>query len=218
MAIYVIHDGETIAHPDAQQWLDPVKPDARLRDPEKIAASILERTIERDNTLALHPDTCRLVAWGFHVIGHAEPHCFLMRSEYEERELLKKWWEIYVDLIRRDGNVRLVGFNSLAFDLPVLLARSMWLDLDHPDLDIDRYRSPHARYDVMWHLSRKGVVKPHSLKFYAKRAGLDTLDKVEGSQIAQLVKEERWDEVEAHCLSDVGLTHSLANRIKLLKV
>jgi hypothetical protein len=41
---------------------------------------------------------------------------------------------------------------------------------------------------------------------------------VEGSEIAQLVKEERWAEVEAHCLSDIGLTHALANRLGLLKI
>ena len=34
----IILDLETIPHPEAHQWADPVKPDSRLKDPVKIEA------------------------------------------------------------------------------------------------------------------------------------------------------------------------------------
>ena len=85
-----------------------------------------------------------------------------------------------------------------------------------PPLNLDRYRTEHL--DLWAKLSFNGTIPAHSLKFYAKRLGFTTLDKVDGSQIAQLVTEGRWDEVRDHCLSDVGLTHALANRLGLLTI
>jgi len=216
--IYIVLDIETIAHPDAHLWVDDVKPDGRLKDPEKIAADIIEKNIERDKTFALHPDTNLIVALGYHIIGHSDdPHCLLMRDAFEAKELLRSFWEEYRALDRRQ-EVRFVTFNGLTFDIPTLLSNSLWLDVEAPNVETDKYRSPHAEFDVMWRLSRKGVVKPHSLKFYAKRAGLPLLDKVNGSEIAQMVKDEDWTGIEAHCMSDVGLTHALANRLKLLRM
>lgn len=215
--VYVILDIETLAHPDAHLWVDEVKPDARLKDPEKIAASIAEKTADRDAALALHPDTNVICALGYHVVGREDPTCLLMRDEYEEREMIRQFWDVYLALDKRQ-EVRLVTFFGLSFDVPTLLSRSMWLDLDHPEISTDKYRSPHAPYDLCWRLTRNGAIKPMSLKFYAKRAGLGTLDKVDGSQISELAKAEDWTAIEQHCLSDIGLTHALANRMKVLKV
>ena len=208
---YLICDVETVPHPDAHQWVDPVAPDSRLKDPEKIAASIKEKTAERDERLGLDIDCNRIVALGFHLVGHADPECYLMRDEFEERHHLILFWNLY-----HQHYTKLVTFNGFKFDLPVLMRRSMYLDVPHPELNLDRYRSPHI--DLWQRLSYNGAISAHSLKFYAKRMGFTTLDKVDGSQIAQLVKEERWPEIEAHCLSDIGLTHALANRLGLLKI
>ena len=62
---HLILDIETIAHPDAGPWVEPVVAAANLKDPVKIAASIAERTAERDDKLGLDPDCCRIVALGF---------------------------------------------------------------------------------------------------------------------------------------------------------
>ena len=215
--VYVILDIETLAHPDAHLWVDPVKPDARLRDPVKIEDDIKEKTAARDAALALHPDTNIICALGYHVVGREDPTCLLMRDEYEEREMVRQWWDVYRALDKRQ-EVRLVTFYGISFDIPTLLSRSMWLDLDYPEINTDKYRSPHAPFDLCWRLSRNGAIKAHSLKFYAKRAGLGTLDKVDGSQIAELAKADDWGAIEQHCLSDIGLTHALANRMKVLKV
>ena len=208
---YIILDIETVPHPDAHQWAEPVKAAGNLKDPEKIAADLEAKRQKQADEFGLDPDCNRIVALGFHVGGGGDPECYLMRNELEERLHLQMFWEIY-----NKQDTRLVTFNGLRFDLPVLMRRSMYLDVPYPDLNLDRYRTPHL--DLWQKLSFNGAIAAHSLRFYAKRMGFTTLDKVDGGDIARLATEERWQEIEAHCLSDVGLTHALANRLGLLKI
>jgi hypothetical protein len=238
---YRILDLETCTHPGVVDWLDPcepdpdllkpIEPDARLKDPEKkaanlaeverkraerpalIAQSILDRTAERNEKCALDPDCCRIVALGYYDVGYAEPTVYLMRDEFEEREQLKLFWASY-----DKHYTRFVTFNGARFDLPVLVMRSIYLDVPHPEVTFyPAWKSEHI--DLYEKLSINGARRDvHGLRFYAKRLGIGTLDKVDGSQIAQLVREERWQEIHDHCLSDIGLTHALANRLGLLKL
>ena len=214
MAKFLVLDCETAVHPDAQQWVEPVKVPGNYKKPESIEAYLKEATQERDERLALDPDCNRLVAIGFHVVGGADPTCFLMRDELEERQHLMQFRDLYLDLDRRN-EVKVVSYFGHSFDLPVLMRRAMYLDVaNFPQFNIDRYRTPHI--DVYEKLSYRGALKAHGLAFYARRMGFTTLDKIDGAQIGQLVKEERWPEIEAHCLSDVGLCHSVAMRLGLL--
>ena len=212
MTTWRILDLETAAHPDATQWVDPVKADSRLVDPAKIEKSIQDKTEQQKNEFGLDPDCCRLVALGYFDIGTTEPTVYLMRNEFEEREQLKLFWSSY----RHD--TRLVTFNGIRFDLPVLIMRSLYLQVEHPPLVIaPAWKTPHV--DLWSALSLDGARRDvHSLAFYARRFGFGTLDKVHGSQMQQLVNEERWNEIHDHCLSDIGLTHALANRLGILKV
>lgn len=209
---YIIVDIETAPHPDAHRWAEPVKADSRLKDAAKITENLAEKQAKQADEFGLDPDSCRIVALGHHVVNHAEPDVFLMRDEFEERQHLIAFWHLYT----RDSTTRLVTFNGLKFDLPILMRRSMYLDVPHPTLNLDRYRTEHI--DLWQKLSFNGAISAHSLKFYAKRLGIGTLDKVDGADIARLVAEERWPEIEAHCLSDIGLTHALANRLGLIKI
>lgn len=208
----IIIDIETCGLPEAKDWLDPVVADTRLKDPNKIAANLAEKEAERLEKLALDPDCNRIVALGFvdaSVASGTEPVVYLMRDEFEEREHLKMFADIY-----RQRETRLVTFNGHRFDLPVLMRRAMYLDVPFPILNVDRYRSEHI--DLWQKLSFNGVIAAHSLRFYAKRLGIGTLDKVDGSQIGELVKADTqasWQAIHDHVLSDVGLTHALAMRL-----
>lgn len=213
MIRYRILDLETIPHPEAHKWADPVKADSRLKDPEKIKADIEEKTAKQADEFGLDPDCCRIVALGLHDVGYGDPTVYLCSNELEEREQLKSFWATY-----DKHYTKLVTFNGLKFDLPVLVMRSLYLQVEHPEIVIaPAWKATHI--DLYQKLSLDGARKDvHSLAFYARRLGIGTLDKVKGNQIAQLVKDGAWDQVEAHCLSDVGLTHALANRLGLLKI
>lgn len=207
---YLIVDLETASHPDAKLWANPVKADSRLKDPAKIAADIAEKAVEQADKFGLDLDCNRIVALGFADAVGGDAVCLLASNELEEREALQQFWTVY----RQKSETRLVTFNGHRFDLPVLMRRSMYLDVAYPMLNLDRYRSEHI--DLWLKLSFNGLIQAHSLKFYAKRLGIGTLDKIDGAEIGKLVTEdtkEAWDAIKAHCLSDVGLTHALAMRL-----
>lgn len=211
---YLVLDIETLPHPQAQDWLEPVKPDARLKDPVKVAASIAEKTAERDEKLGLDPDCCVIAALGYHVVGRSDPFCDVTYGqEVNEKDALEHlWWEF-----NKDSDTRIVSFYGRSFDLPVLMRRSMYLGVPFPKLNLDRWKSPHI--DVWNALTYDGALRTaHSLAFYAKRMGFTTLDKVDGSEVSALAKAGNWDAIRDHCLSDVGLTHAVANRLGLLKL
>lgn len=194
-------------NPKALAWLEPVKPDSRLKDPEKIAASIAEKTAERNEKLALDWDCCRIVALGWVDVGSNDPWCECCENEDEERSALTYFWETY-----RKQETKLVTFNGHKFDLPVLITRSRDLNVPHPKLNLNRFKSPHL--DLAHILTMDGARQfPHSLSFYAKKHNFTTLDKVNGADIGKLVEAKDWTAIREHCLSDVGLTHALANHL-----
>lgn len=208
---YLVLDIETVGHPDAGTWLEPVEPDARLKDPAKIAESIKSKTDERNDKLGLDPDCCQTVAIGWHVVGHSDPTCHLCKTESEESTALDILWHDY----RRDLDTKLVTFYGHQFDIPVLLRRSMYLGVKAPKISLDKYRSPHI--DVWNELTYRGALRTaHSLSFYGKRFGIGTLDKVNGADVATLWAAGEYEAVREHCLSDVGLTHAVANKLGLL--
>ena len=205
-------DLETIANPKALDWLGPVKAAANLKDPVKIAASIEERTAERNEKLALDWDCCRIVALGWVDVGSNEPVCLICPDERAEEIALLAFWHNY-----RQHDTALVTFNGLKFDLPVLLTRSVDLGVKHPPLNLNRFKTPHI--DVWQFLTRDGARQfPHGLGFYAKKYGFGTLDKVSGADVASLMAAGEWQTVREHCLSDVGLTHAVANKFGLLEI
>lgn len=210
---YLVLDIETLPHPDAAQWLGPVSAAANLVDPVKIAKSIEERRAERDDKLGLDPDCCVTCAIGYHVVGNAEPVCEVTRTETTEAGAIERLaWEL-----KKDASTKIVTFYGRQFDLPVLMRRAMYLGVAFPEINLDRWKSPHI--DVWDRLTYGGALRTaHSLSFYAKRFGFTTLDKVDGGDVATLAKAGNWDAIRDHCLSDVGLTHALANKLGLLKL
>jgi predicted PolB exonuclease-like 3'-5' exonuclease len=213
---YLILDIETLPHPDANQWLEPVTAAANLKDPVKIAASLAERQAERDDKLGLDPDCCQICAVGWHVVGGEDPTCLVARNEEEEALAIRLLADAYA-APQGQQETRIVTFYGRQFDLPVLMRRAMYLGVKFPALSLDRYRSPHI--DVWDALTYNGALRTaHSLKFYAKRMGFTTLDKVDGGDVRTLAAAGNWDAIREHCLSDVGLCHAVANKLGLLRM
>jgi hypothetical protein len=206
----IVLDIETVACPDAAEWLDPIKAPSNYKDAAKIAAYAAEKLTEVVNKAALEADLCEIVAIGFMQTDVAATQAAVYtRVDGDERGLLDLLWEA-VGLDRS-----IIGFNSLHFDLPVLIRRSQLLGVPHPTLNLDKYRTPHI--DLSERLTFHDTLTRRSLNFYCRRFGLDVpQDTHRGADIAALVAANDWAGVAEHCRCDVLKTAALARRLGYL--
>lgn len=202
---WLAFDIETCPMPECQQYLtEPIEAPSNYKDPFKIAAYIEEKRRTQIEKAALDLDLCEIVAIGWQDADEAGQ--VLTREHFSERALLTHFWQAAWDVRP------LLGFNCLHFDLPVLLRRSLYLNVHAPKLQIDKYRHDGV-IDVADVLTYNGRMPWRSLGFYAKRFGLAYDDRVDGERISQLVAEQRWSEIAEHCMGDVTTTTALAQRI-----
>lgn len=206
----LVFDIETAPIGDAAVYLEPAEAPANYKDPEKIKAYIAEKNAENLERCGLDVDLCRVVAIGYQSEVTDEPDAWLCATEGDEREVLTRFWHAAADRM-------LVGFNCLAFDLPVLLRRSQYLGIDAPRMQIDKYKHPQIT-DLQMVLSFNGAIKMRGLAFYAKRFGIPCTDTLTGADIAQAVTEGRWDAIQTHVTADVSKTAALAAKLGYFRV
>lgn len=208
-----IVDLETVSIPDAGSFVEPVSAPANYKKPEAIAAYIAEAEQAQRDKAALYPWTARIVALGWCETPGDAVQVTVANHDTIEATMLREFGQRIVE--ERGVVADLITFNGLAFDLPVLMARARLLGVKFPTLDISRFRSPHP--DLMKILTFDGAIQARSLKWYARRFGLDVSDAFGGKEIAQLYEDQNWDAIKAHCASDVNLTRQLAERLGIIK-
>lgn len=210
-ALKVIVDIETFPIADAAEYLDLTGFSAptNWKDPEKIAANIKEQQQQAINKAALDLDLCRMVCIGWLVEGRDRPTVMTAADDLMEAAALEEFWGV---LDERST----IGYNQVGFDLPILLRRSLYLNVPAPMLNLDKYRSNHI--DLQQRLSMNGTKQYRSLNWYCKRMKFDVpCDLNSGKDIGQLVTDGKWAEVAAHCEADVLKTAALAERMGILK-
>lgn len=199
----LVFDLETAPLPEAADYLEPPEAPANYKDPVKIKAYIDDKSAEQVGRCSLDPDLCRIVAISTWAEEDSSPYVH-HTGEDSEHEIVEWFWE-------QAKNHHLVGFNVLAFDLPVLLRRSLYLELKAPQIQIDKYRHPEVT-DLQMVLSFNGALRLRGLSFYAKRFGFEVEDGITGAEIAKAVEEDRWDDIAGHAMADVKKTALLAAR------
>jgi len=206
-AARVVFDIETAPLPDAAEFIEPAEAPSNYKDPEKIAAAIAKGNAEALSRCSLDVDLCQIVAICWWIEGESEPQplCAVGGDGWDESGIIRAFWAV-------SNGHHLVGFNCLGFDLPVLLRRSLYLGIQAPRIQIDRFKHPQVT-DLMDELSYSGKLKLRGLSFYAKRFGIDVPDGLSGSGIAQAVTEGRWEDIAAHVKADVQKTAALAERL-----
>jgi hypothetical protein len=220
---YPIDDaGQYIAPPEPPD-LDAIQAAGNLKDPLKIADSIAQRKVKaladyeqavaayavQIGECATDPDLCRIVALGWCYHDSEIIQIQTARDASEERLMLERFW---TDV----RNALFVTFAGNRFDLPTLMRRSQLLNVRFPQLNIDRYRSPHR--DLQSILTFHGAInmKGKSLKFYCSRFGIPNDDMTTGAQIGEMVRAGDWPGIVAHCEADVKATKALAARLGVL--
>lgn len=207
----MIIDIETFALDEAAQFIEEPTAPSNYKDTEKIAAYIADAKAKAVSRCALDPDLCRIVAIGWHHEDGRGCGVEIAPHENQERALLAEIWFAAAKLDR------LVGFNLLAFDLPVMIRRSQYLGVEVPStiVNLDKYRTPHV--DLMMRLSFNKTITAHSLDFYCRRFGIQVEDANSGKDVDALVRAGAWDAVAAHCRADVIKTRLLAERLGILQ-
>ena len=134
----LVIDIETIPNTDMDLYLPEPEAPSNYKDPDKIAAYKAERRSKQIEGMALDVDLCRIVALGSATDLSIEPVVTLVPGEDDERRVLKGFW----DMVGVEPYRRIVGYNVLGFDLPIILRRSMFLGVKITVMpDMRRYSS-----------------------------------------------------------------------------
>lgn len=207
----LVFDCETAPIDGAADFVEPVSAPSNYVKPEAIEKYVQKETAAQVGKCALDPDLCRIVALGLFV-DESDWVVLTAQDEDVERALLHAFWE----KLGAYPYPRLIGFNVCAFDLPVIVRRSLYLNVPTKPIAFGKYRHPDVD-DLMTLLSFDGAIRAHKLSFYAKRLALDVPpDSVSGKDIGQLVADGNWEAVSAHCLADLFTTAALARRLGVM--
>lgn len=174
-------------------------------------APIRER-IER--YMALKPEFGHVVCIGMGHDGRGrgdlETKVLTAHRVADERAILEAFW----DVVRARRDWCFVTYNGLAFDVPFLIRRSLYLGVaPTTGLPIRPY-AIESHFDVMRVLANweRDSVR---LDIVAELLGLSkTPVGMEGSQVLGLWRAGRIEEIETYCLGDVRLVYEVFLRIE----
>lgn len=199
---WMVFDIETIPMPDCDQYLvEPIEAPSNYKDPEKIKQYIAEKRQKQIAEASLDLDLCQVAAISvaFHDAAYVQT-----RATTPESEMLDGFWRFAKDH-------RLVGFNCLMFDLPILQRRSLYLGVRSTPVSLDRYRTEVV--DLADILTYHGKMTWRSLEFYAKRFDIAYDNSVKGEDILKLAAAGNWTAIANHALADATTTRELAARM-----
>jgi len=204
-------DIETVARPGAVLVLGPIKPNRGIKDPDKIAADLEKRTLARTELAATDIDINQIVC--ISVGTSLEDRQVWSGRQHDEQTILGSAWAVVREFLGRSSMHRIGGFCNLTFDLPTMLRRSQMLGVAYPRLQMGKWRHD-GIIDLAQVITFDGLVDLKGLDTYCRLFGIETEpDEIAGAQIGAAVADGRWDQVERHCLADVGRCILLAERI-----
>ena len=184
-----------------------------LAAPAAPALEPIAREIER--YMALRPEFGHVICIGMGHDGRGrgdlETKALTARRVDDERGLLEAFW----DVVRSGREWRWVTYNGLAFDLPYLLRRSIYLGVVATTGLPLRPFAPDSHFDVMRLLSNWERSDAVRLEVVAELLGLQKAPPgMEGSQVLGLWRAGRVEEIEAYCLGDVRLAYEIFLRVE----
>ena len=186
------------------------KPDSRLKDPEKIKASLAEKAEDA----ALHPTTGRVLAIGYSL--NEEEWQDIADQRFQEAEVISVFFDHASKAFRDCG--RVIGWNILDFDLPFLVYRARVLGVPVPVTMFAMYRSRLSFVDsfvdlMLWAQSGRYKSDGFSLDRVAKSMGHQGKT-CTGDQYATLLRTDPAKASE-YLTQDVRLVKVIGERMGL---
>lgn len=204
-------DIETVPNLELVGLLPEPEPDARLKDPEKIAADIVKKKAAYVEKAALAPETgmiCCAAVWS--------PEQAAVLCSNDEPEILA----FLVEYLRTDRQI--VTWNGKAFDIPFIYKRMIFNHLA-PKL-IHPMSALTKRYTTFPHYDGKEIVsgggKPlfpgiWRLDFYAKALLRAKKEDVDPKEIPGLMKTQQGrDAVASYCRHDAELAYCVVDKLR----
>jgi len=197
----LIFDIETIPDQNLPAEMMPEFDKGRLVDPAKIEAAKKEFEEGLIKKLSCNPMTLQIVS-----IQMSNGFEFYTDNDGTESGMLKDFW------YQAENTDLFVGHNILGFDLPAILIRSMILGITPTrKFNLKKYQV-RPIYDTMFILGNwKDWV---SLDVACTRFGIPTKTG-HGSQVYEMWKAGKSDEIHQYCQDDVDITRRLYNKMKL---
>lgn len=213
-------DIETIGNPDAVARMpDPEVKTGNLKDPAKIADKKAEAKAEMLSKAALDPLTARVICYAAagEVGGEEKDVTAIMPeiNDANERELI----QAIMQLLGTD-DVRIVTWNGVGFDMPMIYKRAMILGVDPGNFGAPPLSAWTKRYNTEKHYDLMQIWGGWNSGQYAK---LDTVaglvlheHKTEGIDVttfADVMQTEAGrKKIAEYCLQDTRLTWQLWKR------
>lgn len=194
----------------------PVQIDGRLTDIGKRAADEMRKRAEQELDASLDRWACRIVALAMRDMETGEQHVLICRNDKEEAHALKAFWAFM-------QNQDVVGYNCRTFDLPIIVARSLRLNVPfawaaaRPHI-LRTGKHIHDLYELvtMGQFVRDSGVISRSLTSMCKVFGIDVPESdIDGAQIGDAVRAGQWDLVREHVTLDLERTVQLAQRLRI---
>jgi len=143
--------------------------------------------------------------------GELDTKALTARQVADERFLLEGFWEI----VRARRDWCFITYNGLAFDLPFLIRRSIFLGVaPTTGLPLRPFQLD-SHFDVMRCLANWERTESVRLDIVAELLGLSKSPAgMDGSQVLGLWRAGRVEDIEAYCLGDVRLVYEVFQRIE----
>ena len=210
-------DIETVANPEAVARMPaPEVKTGNIKDPAKIAAKHAEAKAEQMSKAALNPLTARVVCYaavGIAGVDEAEfSECASETTDEAERGVVQSILEIL-----GQPEMRLVTWNGIGFDLPMIYKRAMLLGVDPSNFGAPPLPAWTKRYNTDKHYDLMQVWGGWSE--YAKLDSVggmilgENKTEINVEEFAEMMKTEKGRGlIVKHCLECTNMTWRLWKR------
>jgi predicted PolB exonuclease-like 3'-5' exonuclease len=214
-------DVETMSNPDMIGNLpEPEVALGNTKDPAKVAAKIAEAKAEQVEKMALDPMTARIICYaavGGNVAQEPSEKVVVADAPTDEEETVVVE-SIFGFLGKKD--IRLVSWNGIGFDLPMIYKRAMILGVDPGQFGAPPLSAWTKRYAADKHYDLMQIWGGWDSHKFAK---LDTVarmvladSKTDGIDVTTfpvlMQSDEGRTKIAEYCLQDTRLTWRLWNR------